>query len=727
MKRNPFRRWFLALMMGMGLIAFQPFTDRVRGTTIGSQTHQATLKPGTVLVKFETDVAAASATALMTRYGATLERRLNTGVLVLRVPEGREQVVSRALMADPNILFAEPDLLWKAVAAVKTAPRSTEPPIRLSEPEAFPSDPYYGWQWAHARIGSGAAWDLTTGDTDITIAIIDTGIDPGHPDLAAKIVPGHTFLEQGTYQDDNPIDENGHGTHVAGVAAAITDNGTGVAGMSWGARIMPVRVLGRDGTGWTSDIASGITWAVQNGADVINLSLGSKVDAWTVRDAVEDAHNAGALLVAALGNDGTDAPFYPAAYPDTIAVSATDYNDNLAYYSNYGPACDIAAPGGELFTGNFTYGIYSTLPTHDSFYLHTEYGYLPAYDYLQGPSQATPFVAGLAALIGSIDDTLTQDEIQRAIEETAVDVGVLGWDVQFGHGRIDARAALDLVNIPDAPVLTTITNPTKDGSYLIDWSDVDRVTAYVLEEDDHEGFSSPKIIASTTNSSFGVTNQLPGFWYYRVRALNASGTSGWSNAVSTGVVPAAPTLNGIETLGADAYRLSWTSAYGAQAYRLVEANNPTLIGAVTRYLGTSRAYTVTGQPSGTWYYRVDAGGTAGYSDPSNVISATASADPVPTPVLTSIDNDDQDGDYEVSWREVPTATTYILEESPRPYFVAPVAVYQGGQLTYTVTAQPIGRWHYRVRAVTTTDQKSPWSATQSVLVPDFVYLPLVTR
>ncbi len=698
MKRNPFRRWLLALVIVTGLVGVQLPSDPAQGSAVGAQPPGVTVKPGAVLVKLKADAGTASAAARMARYGATVERRLNTGVLVLRVPEGEEWTVSRMLASEPNVLFAEPDILWEAVGA-RPAVRPAELPVHPTEAEAFPGDPYYGQQWAHSRIESGSAWDLTTGDTDITIAVIDTGIDSTHPDLAAKVVPGHTFLNQGAHEDSNPVDWNGHGTHVAGIAAAVTDNGIGIAGMSWGARIMPVRVLGEQGTGWTSDIASGITWAYQRGADVINLSLGSESDSRTVRDAVENAHNAGALLVAAMGNYSTDAPFYPAAYPDTLAVSATDYDDNLAYYSNYGSHCDVAAPGGELFVDNFTRGIYSTLPTNTGFYLHTQYGYLPHYDYLQGTSQATPFVAGLAALIRSIDDTLTQNEVQQAIKETAVDIGILGWDVQFGHGRIDARAALDLVNLPDAPALADITNPGSDGDYLVDWNDVDRAVTYVLEEDDHEGFSSPMIIANTATSSFSVQNQLPGFWAYRVRAVNASGSGPWSNVASVGVVPVAPTLDEVQTLAPDAYRLSWTHAHGAQTYRLTEADNLAFTGAVTRYLGPSQAYTVTGQPSGTWYYRVEAGGVVGFSPPSDIRNTPATADPVPAPDIAPIDNDDDDGDYEISWSGVPTATAYVLEESPRAYFDAPVEVYRGSLATYEVAGQPIGRWHYSLRRI----------------------------
>lgn len=722
MKLIPFRRYIHSLALVVMIVGLRVF----QSGPVGAQEAAATVRSGAVLVKFKPGVAMASEAELAARYGATVERTVANGVRLLRVPDGWERAVSRALAADSSVLFAEPDALWAAVGIPRIAVRSA-PVMEPTSPEATPSDPFYDRQWGHTRIRSGSAWDLTTGDADVTIAVIDTGIDSAHPDLAIKVVSGHSFLNQGAHEDSNPVDLNGHGTHIAGIAAAVTDNSTGVAGMSWGARIMPIRVLGRNGTGWTSDIASGIVWAYQNGADVINLSLGSASDSQTVRDAIDAAHNAGALLVAAMGNEASDNLFYPAAHPDTLAVSATDFYDDLAYYSNYGSNCDVAAPGGELVIGDFTLGIYSTLPTNEAFYLHEAYGYASTYDYLQGTSQATPFVAGLAALIWSIDGTLTADQVQQVIEETTVDLSPQGKDPFFGHGRIDARAALDLVNLPDTPVLSPISNPEDDGTYLIDWNDVDRAVSYVLEEDDHPDFDSPTIIANTPASSFNVQNQVPGSWSYRVRAINESGSGPWSNVVSTGVVPPAPMLNGIQTLEPDAYQLSWSSAFGAQTYRLTEADNLSFTGAITRYLGASLAYTITGQNAGIWYYRVTAGGEAGYSDASHVISTTAVADPVPVPNIDPIDNEDEDGDYAVSWSEVLTATTYILEESSRAYFDAPVEVYRGGLLTYTVAAQPIGRWHYRVRAVTSGDQKSPWSAAAFALVPDFIYLPIVMR
>lgn len=153
----------------------------------------------------------------------------------------------------------------------------------------MPNDPYFGQQWAHTLIRTPAAWDITTGSSSITIAIVDSGIDENHPDLLNKIVAGYDFSDG----DSNPHDLNGHGTHVAGIAAAASNNATGIAGVNWQARIMPVRVLGMDGTGYNFDISEGIRWAYQHGAKVINLSLGGPDEAQNMRDAVNEARSAG--------------------------------------------------------------------------------------------------------------------------------------------------------------------------------------------------------------------------------------------------------------------------------------------------------------------------------------------------------------------------------------------------------------------------------------------------
>lgn len=398
-----------------------------------------TFKLGEVLVKFRKGVNLNSMESVMRQYNATRIRHLyGSDVQIWRIPESTEVEIASQLNADPAVEYAEPNYIYEA--------------------NVMPNDPDFDNQWAHIFIHSQSAWDITTGNTSITIAIVDSGVDESHPDLAGKILTGYDFVDN----DTNPHDLYGHGTHVAGIAAAMTDNDIGIAGMSWGAWILPVRVLGENGKGSSSDLADGIRWAYQRGAWVINLSLTSDEYSQSVQDAVTEAHNAGSLVIAGMGNcrayDPQKCPVanpisYPAAYDNVIAVAATSILGTYAPYSQHGAHCDIAAPGGDMDYLHDDDGIYSTMPTYDVYL--TDRGYYKNYDYSQGTSMATPYVSGLAALIWSIVPTLSPDQVQDIIENTAVDLGPPGWDPDYGHGRIDAYAAL--LTLRTQPLVTEVT------------------------------------------------------------------------------------------------------------------------------------------------------------------------------------------------------------------------------------------------------------------------------
>jgi hypothetical protein len=588
--------------------------------------------------------------------------------------------------------------------------------------------------------------------------------------------------------------------------------------VDWQAKIMPVRVLDAAGLGWSSDIVEGITWAYQHGADVLNLSLGGTIYSQTMQNAVTDAHNAGSLVTAAMGNcrnagspecPDANPTMYPAAYNNVMAVAATDLLDNYASFSQFGPHCDIAAPGG--FTG-----IYSTMPFYPV-YMTTYLGYDEEYDYVQGTSQATPHVAGLAALVWSAAPALTPSQVQGVIEATAADRPPSGWDQNYGHGRIDAQAAVEAVAPLLAPDLSPIENSDGDGDYVVDWADVQYAMSYTLEEDDNASFSTPTVryagaesqfsvddqgggtwyyrvrasnlggngpwsntqsvavkpaspilapidnpdgdgsyqvqwsasagatgylleeddnpaFASPTDhdtglaTTFDVTGQDGGTWYYRVRAYNSAGDSPWSDSRSVTVKPGPPFLSPISNPGDDEYQVSWSAATGATGYTLEQDTLPSFSGATVRYDGVELEYNVTGQREGTWFYRVRAYNAAGHSPWSSTESSNVdlNPDPLEWPELFPIDNADADDTYLVAWSEIVTATGYILEESPNPYFDHPTEVYSGPTLGFTVTHQSKGLWHYRVRAVGT-PADSPWSDQQSVLVPYWQNLPIVFR
>jgi len=390
-----------------------------------STAQQTNVKAGEILIKFKSE---SDSDTLMQVLGEAESSRLRTlrrsRTQVWQVPEGQEEEFAEQLNNREDVLFAEPNYIYHILAT--------------------PSDPRFSEQWVHQEvIGSLSAWDVSIGSSDIVIAVVDSGVDANHPDLRGKIVDGYDFVDD----DDSPDDLNGHGTHVAGIAAAATNNGNGIAGMDWRARIMPVKVMDYSGCGTASDLSDGITWASAQGALVINLSLGGQGYSKTLQEAINSAHEAGCLLVAAMGNDHDDNPIiYPAACDNVLAVAATTRDDTYASYSQYGDHCDIAAPGGQMSNLDDPDGIYSTMPTQSGTYLTGgECSLSTGYDYMQGTSMASSFVSGLAALIWAVKPAWTPDQIQTAIENTVTDLGPVGWDEDYGHGRIDADAAFAAV------------------------------------------------------------------------------------------------------------------------------------------------------------------------------------------------------------------------------------------------------------------------------------------
>lgn len=375
--------------------------------------------------------------------------------------------MARELSQNPDVLYAEPDYIM--------------------EIKQVPNDPYYGDQWHYYESAGGMnlpeAWDITTGSDDVVVAVIDTGVRP-HQDLQNNLLPGYDFISNasaandGDGRDSNANDpgdatqagecgnnypprdmpSSWHGTHVAGTIAAVSDNGTGVTGVAWNAKILPVRVLGKCG-GYTSDISDGMRWAAglsvqgvpdnPNPAQVLNMSLGGTAPcSRTYQTAIQEVRQQGATVIVAAGNESQDASnATPANCPGVVTVGATDRNGGMAYYSNYGSTVDVSAPGGELYQNSSSGGILSTYnsgqqsPASDS------------YDYSQGTSMATPHVAGLAALLYSADSTLTPNDVESVLKSTARDFPQTGSDDQCdtnrcGAGIVDAAAAV-LAVAPD--------------------------------------------------------------------------------------------------------------------------------------------------------------------------------------------------------------------------------------------------------------------------------------
>jgi thermitase len=258
----------------------------------------------------------------------------------------------------------------------------------------IPDDPYLSNQWSMSQEQLVELWQVTTGNPKVLVAILDTGIDQNHEDLKGKVVDEVNFTDSPT-----PSDIYGHGTHIAGIIAANSNNGTGIAGVAPGCRLINVKVANDKGRCQASVVAEGIIWAVNNEASVINVSVELKEPSMELEKAVKFAWSQGTVIVAAAGNDGSQSPVYPAYYKECIAVAGTKQDGSLAPLSNYGPWVDAVAPG---------FNIYSTLP-------HNGYGYKT------GTSFATAYVSGLAALffdlvVDSNRDGNLNDDIRAAIE-----------------------------------------------------------------------------------------------------------------------------------------------------------------------------------------------------------------------------------------------------------------------------------------------------------------------
>lgn len=371
---------------------------------------------GEVLVKFKPQLTAQGVPQLHLLAGATLlESAPQGGWLRLRVEPGREAEMIAHLQARGDVAAATPNYQVYAVGS--------------------PNDLDFAQQWGlnntgqtggspDADIDAPEAWDIYAGSDNVTVAVIDTGVDLDHPDLQANLVTGYNFVNNTTLADD----DNSHGTHAAGISAAVGNNALGVSGVSWRAKIMPLKILTAQGSGSLFDLAQAIYYATDNGAKVINMSLGatcSGVDWSSVTDAVDYAVGQGVLLVASAGNSGTNTVLCPAGLEGVLAVGASNSLDQRWGGSNYGSGLAVVAPGDT---------IYSTTPGG-------------SYGYKTGTSMSGPYVAGLAALVWSLNPAMTADQLQEIILTTSDDLGDPGWDPYFGYGRINAWRAVDAASL----------------------------------------------------------------------------------------------------------------------------------------------------------------------------------------------------------------------------------------------------------------------------------------
>lgn len=398
-------------------------------------------KAGEIIVKFKEGIPQANVqSVLLAEDLSVLDEPDKLGIMLLSVPEGQELEKIENLKRNPLVEYAEPNYTVQVANPIAAEPHYS--PLATS---VIPDDPYL--QWNLPKIEAFAAWDITTGSEKVVIAFVDSGAALDHPELKDKLwtnqgeIPGNKIDDDdNNFVDDvhgwdfvnwdgEPQDDYGHGTFVAGIAAAETYNGILIAGVSWGAEIMAIKVLNREGRGYIHDINGGILYAADNGAKIINLSLSLYSPAYSsaMQNVINYAYSKGALVVAGSGDPDRnktippDAYQYPAALNHVVSVAATDRYDERWSDSTYNDMVDVAAPG---------VGVYSFVP--GEYYPRT----------WSSTGLAAAHVSGLAALIWSVNPNLTPDQVEGIITSTAVDLGEDGWDEYFGWGRIDAAAAV---------------------------------------------------------------------------------------------------------------------------------------------------------------------------------------------------------------------------------------------------------------------------------------------
>jgi len=370
---------------------------------------------GRLLVSPRASAAADRVAATLRMHAAVVRRTMGAlNVHVLDVPEAASETILQSLRASGLFEYVERDYYAHTGAASNV-----------------PNDPNYSSQWHLSQIQAPQAWAVNTGAPSVVVAVVDSGVDGTHPDLAAKLVPGWNFVNNNSITTDIL----GHGTAVAGTVAAISNNGTGVAGVSWGSKIMPLVVVDPTDFASYSNIAAAIQYAADQGVRIINVSIGGSSPSTTLQNAVNYAWNKGSIVFASAMNNSTSTPYYPAACTNVVSVSATDATDSLASFSNYGNWITVAAPGQNILTTTMGGG----------------------YGYWYGTSFSSPITAGIGALILSVNPALSASAVVATLEKNADDLGTVGFDNYFGWGRVNAYRAVAAAQQALSPVTIAVT------------------------------------------------------------------------------------------------------------------------------------------------------------------------------------------------------------------------------------------------------------------------------
>ncbi len=577
-------RIFLTLVLLAALFSLASAADDFRIGQACSGSSTETYAPGEVVVKFKAEVDQQKANTAMSALGLrSISKNETLGFHQMAVPSGKtvEEMV-KALSELPDVEYVEPNYIAHAFMT--------------------PNDPYYSYQWHFPLINMSSAWDQSSG-SGVVVAVIDCGVAyetygayTQAPDLAGtSFVAGYDYVNN----DSHPNDDCGHGTHVAGTIAQTTNNSLGVAGIAYNCSIMPVKVLDAAGNGTYTAIANGITFAANNGADVINLSLGGPYTSTILQDAIVYAYNAGVTIVCAAGNAGTSAAQYPAAYTQSISVSAVRYDKTYTWYTSYGSTIDICAPGGDLNVDQNGDGYVDGVlqQTHDG----SNYGSFGYYFY-EGTSMACPHVAGLAALlIAKNGGSMTPSAVRAAIQNTAQDLGAAGWDQYYGYGLINANAALLTIgNNPPvaafsgtptsgyAPLAVTFTDASTNNPTSWAWTFGDGGTSTLKNPSHTYTAAGTYTVSLTATNAYGSDIETKTGYITVTNPPTNPPVAAFSGTPTSGTAPLTVVFTDASTYNPTSW--SWTFGDGGTSTAQNPSHTYTAAGTYTVVLTATNAY-----------------------------------------------------------------------------------------------------------------------------------------
>lgn len=544
---------------------------------------------GRVLIKFKNNSGQQKRSEVLARNGLTeIGEISNIGVKILRTSDEdtSNEVVLRLLAKEKSdIEYAEVDELVPA--------------------ELFPNDPYFGSSWHLNKMSLPSAWDKTTGSNDVIVAVLDTGVDPNHPDLTGKLVPGWNFYDN----NSNTSDVNGHGTKVAG-SSAVGNNGTGVSGVSWSTKIMPIRVADASAYAYYSAIANGITYAANNGAKVATASFAGASESSTIQNAAQYMDSKGGVVMIAAGNDGVSSTQLDNKY--VVRVSATDSNDIKTSWSSYGTNIDLAAPGVGIYTTTMGGG----------------------YGAFSGTSYSSPLAASVAALVYSINKNLTPTQVREILFRSADDLGVVGWDPLYGHGRVNADKAVTLASqytssapISDTNAPTTPTNLSasaiSSSQISLQWNasnDDTSIAGYKLYRNGSLVATLQGTKTSHTDNSLSASTS----YTYEIQAYDSAGNTSGKSAPSSAMTMAESsalsiTNYSVTTKTSNSATITWNT--NVPTTGIVSYGTTSSLGSqmIDNNLSTTHSVSISGLTSGAkYYYRITATDSGGKTVTTNV-------------------------------------------------------------------------------------------------------------